>query len=294
MPPKEVDEPEIHTEELALFSRPPVNVAEDKISWTEIRPSFMSSGEYSSVQFTIPGNSSQYVKLSDSELHVKINIQKEDGTAFDKSTERMEAGLPIDLILHSMWSSVDIKMNHALVSTSGTDYMYKALLETLLNYNENAKKIQLANAGFSGDSGNFAQTHPLVPPLNKGLRTRYIWFDENSVSVEFIGPLMADICNQDRLILPGVDIDIKLWPTRDEFRLMSHPEDIRCKLIVEDISFHVCKVKVSPEVMMGHNAGLEISDSVYPFQRTDIRTFNVSDNLYATNLEDIWQGEVPT
>ena len=46
--------------------------------------------------------------------------------------------------------------------------------------------------------------------------------------------------------------------------------------------------------MMGHNAGLEISDSVYPFQRTDIRTFNVSDNLYATNLEDIWQGEVPT
>ena len=294
MPPKEVDEPEIHTEELALFSRPPVNVAEDKISWTEIRSSFMSGGEYSSVQFTIPGNSSQYVKLSDSELHVKINIEKEDGMAFDKSTERMEAGLPIDLILHSVWSSVDIKMNHALVSTSGTDYMYKALLETLLNYNENSKKIQLANAGFSGDSGNFAQTHPLVPPLNKGLRTRYIWFDENSVSVEFIGPLMANICNQDRLILPGVDIDIKLWPTRDEFRLMTHLEDIRCKLIVEDISFHVCKVKVSPEVMMGHNAGLEISDSVYPFQRTDIHTFNVSDNLYATNLEDIWQGEVPT
>ena len=63
MTPKEVDELEIHTEELALFSRPPVNVAEDKISWTEIRPSFMSSGEYSSVQFTIPGNSSQYVKI---------------------------------------------------------------------------------------------------------------------------------------------------------------------------------------------------------------------------------------
>ena len=117
--------------------------------------------------------------------------------AFDKSAERMESGLPIDLILHSIWSSVNIKMNHTLVSTSGTDYMYKALLETLLNYNENAKKIQLANAGFSGDSGNFAQTQPLTPPLNKGLKARYIWFDENTVSVEFIGPLMSDICNQD-------------------------------------------------------------------------------------------------
>ena len=37
-----------------------------------------------------------------------------------------------------MWSSIDIKMNHTLVSTSGTDYMYKALIETLLNYNEGA------------------------------------------------------------------------------------------------------------------------------------------------------------
>ena len=254
----------------------------------------MSSSEYSSVQFNIQGNSSQYVKLSDSELHVKVRIEKEDGTDFDKGDDRKESGLPIDLILHSMWLSVDIKMNHALVSTSGTDYMYKALFETLLNYDENAKRIQLANAGFSGDSGNFAQTHPLTPPLNKGLRIRYIWFEENTVSVEFIGPLMADICNQDCLILPGVDIDIKLWPTHDDFQLMVNPDDIHCKLFLEDISFHVCKVKVSPEVMMGHNGGLEIADSVYPFQRTDIRTFNVSDNLYATNLEDIWQGEVPT
>ena len=35
MGPEEIKEPEIHTEELALFSRPPMNVAEDKISWTE-------------------------------------------------------------------------------------------------------------------------------------------------------------------------------------------------------------------------------------------------------------------
>ena len=57
-----------------------------------------------------------------------------DGREFD--TEEKETAVPIDLILYSMWSSVDIKMNHTLVSTSGTDYMYKSLIETLLNYNE--------------------------------------------------------------------------------------------------------------------------------------------------------------
>ena len=76
------DNPEIHTEEIALFSRPPVNVAEDRVSWHEIRPSYMSNAEYSSINFSILGNSTQYVKLSDSELYVRIAIQKEDGTPY--------------------------------------------------------------------------------------------------------------------------------------------------------------------------------------------------------------------
>ena len=58
------DNPEIHTEEIALFSRPPVNVAEDRVSWHEIRPSYMSNAEYSSINFSILGNSTQYQILN--------------------------------------------------------------------------------------------------------------------------------------------------------------------------------------------------------------------------------------
>ena len=279
----------IHTEDVALFSTPPVNAGEEKISWVEYRPSFISQGGYSSVQFNIPGNGTQYVDLARSELYVKLKIEKEDGTDFAEG----ESGLPIDMILHSMWSSVDVKLNHTLVSSSGTNYMYKALLENLLNYGENAKKIQLSAIGFSGESGNFEQTSPTTPPFNHGLKARSLWF-KNVNYVEFVGPLMADICNQDRLILNGVDIDIKLWPTRDEFRIISHPEGIPCKLKIEDIYMYVCKVAVTPEVMMGHNAGLEITEGKYPFQRTDIRTYNFPQHSYGDTIQDIWQGEVPS
>ena len=295
------DNPEIHTEEIALFSRPPVNVAEDRISWHELQPSYMSNAEYSSINFLILGNSSQYLKLSDSELYVRITIQKEDGTPykiFDEANKLLpikerETGNPIDFILHSMWSSVDIKMNNNLVSESGTNYMYKALMETLLSYDENTKKIQLANEGFTGDSGDFTQINPDSPPYNHGLKICHKWF-KDFVTVEFVGPLMADICNQDRLILPGVDVDIKLWPTRDEFQLITHPVGLRCKLLIDEIYLNVCKVNVSPEVMMGHNAALEIADSIYPFAKTDICTFNIAEGNFGMNIEDIWQGEVPT
>ena len=52
-----------------------------------------------------------------------------------------------------------------------------------------------------------------------------------------------------------ISIDIKLWPTRDEFRLITHPPGLKCKLNIEEIYLDVCKVSVNPEVMMGHNAG---------------------------------------
>ena len=42
-----------------------------------------------------------------------------------------------------MWSSVDIKLNNNLVSESGTNYMYKALLEAMLTYDDNTKKSNL-------------------------------------------------------------------------------------------------------------------------------------------------------
>ena len=169
-----VNFPEIHTDSIALFSRPPINVAEEKISWKTVRPSFISSGDNSTVLFHIPGNSSQYIKLSDSMLYVRMKIVKSDGNPFDisadEATER-EAAVHVDGILHSLWSSVDIKLNQTLVSTSGTDYMYKAIIEMLLNYSTEAKTNQLPMMGFSGDSGDFEVTSPYVAPVNHGLKT---------------------------------------------------------------------------------------------------------------------------
>ena len=64
--------------------------------------------------------------------------------------------------------------------------------------------------------------------------------------------------------------------------------------MIEDVYFNVCKVAVSPLAMMGHCAALQENESQYPFQRTDIQTWNMAENSYGTTLEDIWQGEVPS
>ena len=232
----------MHTEDLALFSVPPLNTAEVNKTWIQYRPTCTSFNEYSSIEFCIPGNSLQYVDLANTELHTEIEITKADGTQLDATAPDFnESGLPIDMIHHTMWSNVIVELNNNVVSFSNTNYMYKSAIETLLGYSHDAKINQLSVIGYTGDEGYFDAIHPTKPPtgkdasfLNQGLYRRSGWFSGNK-SAQFAGPLLADICNQSRLILNGVDINIKLWPTKDSFRLMTFPENTNCKLVIKDI-----------------------------------------------------------
>ena len=290
----------MHTENVALFARPPVNAAEEKVMWVVHEPCFISREHYSSIQFYIPGTGTQYTDLSKSELYVRFKIVDATGDVFTQ--DNTKSALPVDQILHSMWSSVDIKLNQKLVSTSGTNYMYKALIENLLNYDHDCKKIQMSSIGFTGESGSFTQRHPTKTPVNYGLKERGEWFKKlntipgstNPTCVEFMGPLMADICNQDRYILNGVDIDIKLWPNRDEFRLITFPDNTKAKLVIEEIKLLVCKVKLSPVTILSHASVLKENNALYPYQKTDIRTKHMASGSYGETLEEIYQGQVPS
>ena len=290
----------MHTEDVALFSIPPVNTAEDNKVWIQYQPTFQTQGEYSSMDFVIPGNSLQYVDLANTELHTVVQIVKEDGTELSAADE--EVGLPIDMIHHTMWSSVDVTLNQTLVSTSGSNYMYKAALETLVGYNHQTKKIHLSAIGFAGDEGYFDANHPSKgstvtgvtgKTLNEGLTQRAKWF-AGTGTAEFVGPLLADICNQERLILNGVDIGIKLWPTKDAFRLMSSPVGLKCKLLLKKVFLNVCKVDINPSVLLAHNSALELSTAKYPHQKSDVRIYHIPARSTGHIIENIYQGVVPS
>ena len=60
----------VHTENVALFAKPPINTGEEKVMWVLHEPCFVSKEHYSSVQFYIPGTGTQYTDLSRTELYV--------------------------------------------------------------------------------------------------------------------------------------------------------------------------------------------------------------------------------
>ena len=133
------------------------NTAEDKISWIEDHESFMNYRGYFSVQFHISGNSTQYLAFSHIELYFRVKIKKGDGKALHETKQK--SCLIIDMILQTMFSSTAIRLNHTLLRTQSTNYMYKVSVDNLFNYKGDAKKILMNAIGFSGDSGNFHYVH---------------------------------------------------------------------------------------------------------------------------------------
>ena len=283
----------MHTEDVALFNNPPYNTAEDKISWTTVRPSFTNIGQqgYNSITFNIAGNSTQYIDLARTKLYVRLKVDK-DGDDWEDD----EIGLPIDMILHTMWSSVDVTLNSIQVSGAGGNYMYKSAIETLINYSKNTKDYQLSSIGMTPDTANFDSYIPgtgdSTSGINSGLIARKRLFgSDGKGSGNFKGVLLADICNQGRLILDGVDIGITLWPSKNEFRLMSA---LPCKLIIEDIYLDVCKVQVNKYCMTGHKAGLEISNGLYPMQKTIILAKEIGMGSHGQSFDDLFNGYIPS
>jgi len=46
---------------------------------------------------------------------------------------------PTNLLLHSMFSQIDISLNGTLISSSTNTYAYRSIIETLLSFGEYAK-----------------------------------------------------------------------------------------------------------------------------------------------------------
>ena len=67
----------VHTEAAAIFNGQLINEAEDKIQYVKYRPS-QPFDSNTPMNFTIPGNSSQYISLRESYMFVQCHVEQTD------------------------------------------------------------------------------------------------------------------------------------------------------------------------------------------------------------------------
>lgn len=282
------DSNDIHPAELDLFSTPPTQSAYDKVQWVDYRP-MNPIKEDSPLEFLIPASGSQYINLKQTYLHIKLKVVKADGTDMDID----DRAAPVNDILHSLWSHVEVLIQQKLINVSTNNYAYKALMETLLSYDTNAKNTRLQSEGFFKDTSGVMDADDPLEGGNRGLARRFNLV-LTSKEVDFMGPLHADFFQQSRLLLNGVELQVKLWPARPSFTMMTKNTTEKYKIIITQAILKVCKITLTPSLSLAHANMLSESPAMYPFERTDIKTFNIATGSFSFRADDVYQGSIPS
>ena len=106
------------------------------------------------IEFDVTASGDDHLDFANSYLHVKVKIERANGTP-------LEAGDtvgPVNNLLHSMFSQVDVSLNGTLITNSTTTYLYKAYLESLLTSGPAAKRSQLTSGLFYKDEAGKMDT----------------------------------------------------------------------------------------------------------------------------------------
>ena len=100
------------------------------------------------IEFNIPGSDEDYKDLTNMFLLLGVKITAADGANIADAA----AIGPVNLLMHSLFSEVDVALKEKLVSSLVNTYAYRAHLETLLNYEKEAKESQLTSVMWYKDT----------------------------------------------------------------------------------------------------------------------------------------------
>ena len=109
-----------------------------------------------------------------------------------------------------------------------------------------------------------------------------------------IGPIHSDIFFQDRHMLNGVDLKLKLIRSSDAFCLMASGINPTYKVMIQAASMFVRKVKVSSAVMLGHAKALEKRTAKYPIKRVLCKMISVPQGNLTLTQDHAFLGQLPT
>jgi len=274
---------------LDLFSVPPSQTSILENRYIEYRP-VSSIADSSTIDFSILGNGEEYISLADTILSIQFKIVKEDGSALSAADSLRVA--PVNYFLHALFSQIDVTVGDKQVSGAHTAYPYVAYLESLLSYNPEVKKTQLASSLWIEEEDK-----------EENFKKRCLETAESKV-VQLLGRLHVDFFKTPRLLINNVDVQVRLSKSRDAFCLESRagavpqaggaaPPAIKAKVVLSDCILLVNKVRPSPSIFNQHQQTLMTTNCRYPFRKVVTKIVSIPQGNQSLHSDTLFLGQLP-
>ena len=273
--------------ELLLFDVPPTQTTVESSHWVQYKP-ISSLTDDSPIEFVCPGTSDEYMDLTHTMLSlrvtIKLNIDPKELS--DSAKEGINFKGPVNNFMHSLFNQVDVFLNHKPVSQPNNAYAYRSYIETLLNYSPAAKESHLGTVLWHADTAGKMDD---LKDENDGLVARRAAFFNDSV--DLIGHLHCDVFSQDRLLLNGVELGVRLVRSSDKFCLMDSTNHYAVH--IDEANLIIRRVKISPGVLLAHAKALSKTTAKYPLTRVEVKALTMHKDSHGEVLDNIILGQLP-
>ncbi|XP_065421270.1 uncharacterized protein F54H12.2-like [Chrysemys picta bellii] len=265
--------------ELDLFQIAPTQTRIEKSIYINVPP-LSAITESAPIDFFIARNGIDYMDLNNTLLYLCCKIVKGDGTELAVDAEVGLLNYPVA----SIFSQLDVSLGDRLISQSNNCYPYRAFIELVLNYSNNALATQFfASLFYKDTAGQHEETE--LDGGNLGF-VRHAKLMAESRTVELLGHLHSNLFFQEKLLLNGVDVKIKLMRSKDAFCLMGSA--------AEGFKLHIVKkVQVAPGVHLGHAEALLTANAKYPMDCVGMKVFSIPAGSRVSNQENLFLGQLP-
>lgn len=173
--------------ELSLFDLKATQTAVEKIYYHQVQPISQIS-DSSPIQFSVKGqNGMEFIDTRNSFMSIKAKIIHSN----DRNMQSGELCGPVNLLAHALFEQVDVTVQGKFVTSTTGHYPYKAMIQTLLSYGNNAS-LNLTSQMFYKDTPGFLDENDTKTGKNEGLKTRSSFF-QDSTTVHMIAPIYHDL-----------------------------------------------------------------------------------------------------
>ena len=238
------------------------------------------------IEFILKDNK-EYIDLSETVLSLTLRVTDTLGKGIATDAGKDHVAL-INNAMHSVFSDVLVYLNSKLVDGGDGLYGYRSVLNTLFKYKVEVQKQQLFSAGFVRDD-----CRQMDAVTNSGFVARKAWTLDGTRK-KFIGKLNCSLFQQTRLLMPGVDLRVKLERAKDAFALFSTVIGLKPKIVIDECELQLLTVKVNPKVLQAHAQNLARNLPIfYELNRIEMEMIPIKEKSTGDVKESLFYGRIP-
>ena len=223
-------------------------------------------------------------------LHAQAKVTRANGDDIDLA----DPVGPVNNWLHSLFSQVDVYLNGMLLALSTNTYAYRAYIETLLSYGIDVKVRQLTSQLWQKDTATRMDAVEIDDgaAANAGFVARRATTVRSRV-VDMVGRRHVDLFLQDKFLINGVDVKIRLVRSKNAFALMTGGANPYYKINIINATLFAKKATLNPSVQLAHIKALEKSTVKYPMRSVDCKVYSIPAGARSNTHENLFLGTLP-